>query len=331
MAVSRPPTLQRSPEGGWVVVSPTKRKQRPFLSQRWVKVSALSQAVLVALAVFGYFHTVIPVYQNQVLAEQKAKLEKENTDLSKTIENDKQTIAKYDAQIADLQKKLTLVTSEYETTIAAKTRAEQELSSARKEEVTLQNTLVQLKASLIFQSFMAFMVAELEAALPNATSAFAVINSPEGSDVMKTIHAYLGDPYLDTRNLIVSYFDPKNKLFYEPEVEDSIRNGVKKMFLDELDALSTKIAIPEHVFKDCENIVEAYRTNRKPIEKERESLNIADFKSFADYHQKFDKLSQSILNLQNSAMKQLEDLKATQYEVFTVMSLVLEGLKQLAK
>lgn len=53
---------------------------------QWIKrFSNISQIGLLCLGIFGYFYTVVPVYQNQRLQEQTAKLEVEKSTLEKSL------------------------------------------------------------------------------------------------------------------------------------------------------------------------------------------------------------------------------------------------------
>lgn len=53
---------------------------------QWIKrFSNISQIGLLFLGIFGYFYTVVSVYQNQRLQEQTAKLEVEKSTLEKSL------------------------------------------------------------------------------------------------------------------------------------------------------------------------------------------------------------------------------------------------------
>lgn len=51
------------------------------------RVGNLTQVGVLALAIFGYFYTVVPVFQNQKLQEDNAKLEIEKSKANKTLED----------------------------------------------------------------------------------------------------------------------------------------------------------------------------------------------------------------------------------------------------
>ena len=249
-------------------------------------------------------------------------------DLAASIEKGRQELANYGAQIADLERKSAVVQGQLAATAAEKSHAELELSSSKKEDRELRQSIVVTKIAHINESLAAFMFAKLAASIPNAASPFSVISTPEESDIRESIRAYLGDPYQDTRNLVVAYFDPANTVFNAPEVVDPLRAEIKSSLLEALDSLATTIVIPEHAFEDCKNIVETYRVKLKPIDEERKSLTFRT----PNYVSRLEEVSNQIMDLQKSAMKQLSDLKASQYGVFSVMPLVVrDAFQKVAK
>lgn len=76
---------------------PLRRNQRirllPAASQgnavdKWIQRAAnITQPALLALGIFGYFYTVVPVFQNQQLQEQTAKLELEKTQAQRQLDS----------------------------------------------------------------------------------------------------------------------------------------------------------------------------------------------------------------------------------------------------
>lgn len=95
------------------------------------RVSHVSQFVLVAFAIFGYFYTVRPIYQKEVLSEDIAKKEVELSKLKtamlssqKSIEQNKAlrkdtegSIAKLDLQYKESEEKLNSINHELKKTL----------------------------------------------------------------------------------------------------------------------------------------------------------------------------------------------------------------------
>jgi len=58
------------------------------------RISHLSQFVLVAFAIFGYFYTVRPIYQKELLSEDIAKKEVELKSLKNDLSNSREQLKK---------------------------------------------------------------------------------------------------------------------------------------------------------------------------------------------------------------------------------------------
>jgi hypothetical protein len=82
------------------VERPTTKKTRAALvANPWQALSALSNLGILVLAVAGYFLTVKPVYQKELLEEQTARMQKERLALTDQL-------AQLNAQVADAEKNL---------------------------------------------------------------------------------------------------------------------------------------------------------------------------------------------------------------------------------
>ncbi len=73
------------------------------------KLSHVSQIGLLALGVFGYFYTVVPVFQNQQLQEQTAKLELEKTALECEKSVSRQKLVMLKAQQYEVKQNIQLL------------------------------------------------------------------------------------------------------------------------------------------------------------------------------------------------------------------------------
>ena len=58
-----------------------KINQKKEKTSKWIIINSLSQFLLTILAIFGYFYTIQPIRQNQLLNEEKAFLQNEKNKL----------------------------------------------------------------------------------------------------------------------------------------------------------------------------------------------------------------------------------------------------------
>lgn len=84
---------------------------RPNQFDLWLtRAASASQPLVLALAGFGYFYTVLPVYQKEVLSEQIAAKELELAKLQRQIDSTGPTIARLQLEASGLQKKILTLT-----------------------------------------------------------------------------------------------------------------------------------------------------------------------------------------------------------------------------
>lgn len=112
-----PPTLPPLPP------APVSR-----LDLNLARASNLAQPLLLLLATFGYFYTVLPVYQKELLGEQIAGKELELARLQKEISKTSPTIEGLNRQIRELNERSTKIQREY---VASESAADN-LESKRK-------------------------------------------------------------------------------------------------------------------------------------------------------------------------------------------------------
>lgn len=100
----------------------------PRLDLNLARASNAAQPLLLLLAVFGYFYTVLPAYQKELLGEQIAAKELELARLQKEISNTSPKIEGLNRQIHDLNERSTKIQGEY----LASASAANQLESKRK-------------------------------------------------------------------------------------------------------------------------------------------------------------------------------------------------------
>ncbi|VAW13826.1 hypothetical protein MNBD_BACTEROID05-490, partial [hydrothermal vent metagenome] len=100
--------------------------------------SHVAQIVLVAVAVFGYFYTVVPVYQKDLLSEQISQkelelneLKQKISDFPKTIEVLKEKVQKHELQITKLKQKELIAKQSITNLLDEKNQLEHSLNKVR--------------------------------------------------------------------------------------------------------------------------------------------------------------------------------------------------------
>lgn len=102
------------------------------------RISHLSQFVLVAFAIFGYFYTVRPIYQKELLSEDIAKKEVELKSLKNDLSNSREQLQKKQESQSRLLSDIAALKRQY-------TISEQELDSINKELTASKNELEKQK------------------------------------------------------------------------------------------------------------------------------------------------------------------------------------------
>lgn len=86
---------------------PSPPPSAPNKIDLWLtRAASLSQPLVLALAVFGYFYTVLPVYQKEVLSEQIAAKELELAKLQRQIDATGPTMTRLQSEASGLQRKI---------------------------------------------------------------------------------------------------------------------------------------------------------------------------------------------------------------------------------
>jgi septal ring factor EnvC (AmiA/AmiB activator) len=136
-------------------LSHIRKPQATSSNVTWTVLSSIAQVVLTAVAVFAYFYTIRPVYQNQLLSEQKAKLElqqsaltKTNVELSASIQQSRQTIAQLDSQLAELNDKLGAAQANNEKEKATRASIQADLDKMRAVKDQLDKEMSETKAQV---------------------------------------------------------------------------------------------------------------------------------------------------------------------------------------
>jgi hypothetical protein len=196
-----------------------KKRRLPPKTKRGIDyyfqlVANISQVVLVALAIFGYFYTVVPAYQNQLLNEENAKLTKDNQSIVKENEIIK---GRYDLEILELKKKLDILENDYQT----KSRFYDSLNAEYERNIAE-------KEKSIKDAKNALAIIDLRSRLMNFRFELANISGSRSSEMMYSLFGALhgGSGALDNLrdNDIDSFVD---NVFKNPATY--VENGLRKI------------------------------------------------------------------------------------------------------
>jgi myosin heavy subunit len=301
----------------------------------WTILSALSQVGLLGLAMFGYFYTIRPVYQNQLLTEQKASLELEaqklqgkNDTLSKSIELKASQISRLSDQIESLTREKAATESRYKSAILETSRVQKNLEDVRKERQALDSNIEQTKIAYILESFESYIFARAAAKIATEATSLSVVEAKDASSMEDQLKAFLGDPYSESKNLIEDYFSETNVLFRATGIDpkDPLRFRIHDWFLTDLEKVKQTISISDEVVTECKKILIDYSAKRKTNDAERNKLHLKDFKSFSEYEARSSQLLSDLFALRDDTMKRLDELKKGQYDIFGVLQLLLSNM-----
>ena len=133
MNFSRRPRRTRTRNSQQVVIRNSSKPVDTWLG----RAASISQPLVLLLALFGYFYTVIPVYQKEVLSEQIAAKEIELARLQQKIDLTGPETARLQSEATSLQKKIVELNTQSELGTALN-------NSLRQRQATLESTNTQL-------------------------------------------------------------------------------------------------------------------------------------------------------------------------------------------
>lgn len=262
------------------------RKDATSKNDIWLlRLAHLSQVGLLALGLFGYFYTVRPVFQTQLLQEEVAQLEIDKTNSEKTLESLFKQETKVRGEIQTLHNKLTLARNDRE-------RLSFEIENLRKNEIVLRNHLKTLNRNLqltlteldisrwrifiqnfsliaTFTSIKTESLAGYETLIDNPKQYFASQkkNWPQPYQILMTTITIYEDKLKQTQNIPESYFNEirnmiekrkTNLLCEEPDLDEAYVNFVAEM--DELERL-----LPIRIQKKEAEIIKEYEKPGKRV------------------------------------------------------------------
>lgn len=214
--------------------------------------SQVSQIALVVLAIFGYFYTVVPVYQKDLLSEQISEKELQLSKLEKELENYPDKVANLNSQINGLQ-------SDVEQLENAKDHAASELAQIKLKrdelEKALHNVQVQ-KSSAELRLNKAYKNIYIEAFSYSASMEYVKRNNNiyeiiDGSRPKKELIGYFLTPY-DAIMAVINDGGSKSMEALEiipDQVKDDIHKEIKIKLSEHKYSLSTPLVDLESEFE----------------------------------------------------------------------------------
>jgi len=242
-------------------------------------VANFCQLGILVLAVFGYFYTVRPVYQNQKLNEENVKLLTENEKIKKDTIVLQQQIQPLSEKIQILQQKNTSLENQYSLTYQKLINLQQE-KKLREQEERIINDKEQIIAAINeFKNELCMVIGETRAqkdfnvissGLSNKTDDDVYYSRLKNTDEFISDYFYNPFSYIDTgilefrktiknfplkkQNIYFSYCDSlakiidkrKEELFFNEEIVSNIRDlliGYNKNRLDIEDSIEKETDI----------------------------------------------------------------------------------------
>ena len=224
--------------------------------------SQISQIALVFLAIFGYFYTVVPVYQKDLLSEQISEKELQLSKLEKELSN-------YPDKIVNLNSQINGLTSDVEKLESAKDHAASELAQIKlkrdKLEKELNNVQVQ-KSSAELRLSKAYRNIYIEAFSFSASMEYIKRNNNiyeiiDGSHPKKELIGYFLTPY-DAIMAVINNGGSKSMEALEiipRKVKDDIHKEIKIKLSEHKYSLSSPLV-------DLESEFEKFRHNMRNAE-----------------------------------------------------------------
>jgi Tfp pilus assembly protein PilN len=299
-------------------------------SDIWIILSTISQIGIFLLALFGYFYTIRPVYQNQMLSEKNSKLVMENTKLKKdnddlelninenikTIEKQTSKINFLDTELKELEEKNKLLENNYDELNA-------ELKEIRSEKIKLQNSLEKMKTSYLLEGLASYFYQKISANLINRVNSFELLNnSYNEEDVLN----YLGEPYKKTENIIEEYFNPNRVTLYN-NLNDEVSINLKSTLINILNQIKSDPSDIRTKISSIEMILDNYHTKKMQLKQKIDDLDSGEFNTYKDYKKEFDYLNNQYNELDKLTIEKIERIKEQQKNPISIMIEIIDRLE----
>lgn len=228
------------------------------------RISHVSQFVLVAFAIFGYFYTVRPIYQKELLSEDIASKQVELNSLGQELSKKNQQLkSQKDKElslldnIADLKKSFVLATDELNSIQLQVANSKLELDKQKKfiNALTVKNK--KYLSDTYFENFSGLVFRYY---LKKVYTAMAQDN--EITPDLNKVQDYLGTPY----DAIRSTLDSEDYNFFRSNknVPDSLKRVIRNYIESNLKKDKSKL---QGNTQELINILNAYKNKRDEIEK----------------------------------------------------------------
>lgn len=270
--------------------------------------SHISQVILVALAIFGYFYTVRPIYQNQLLAEEVSKKETRLNQLQKEIDN-------FNPQMQALRDKQAGLELEIENLQATKAQAELQIETIQAEKKSLELAINQTEKQLnkaqadvnsayrkiYIESFSAAVSWQFIINMNNKDNAFDILEKQDA----ESIKNHLTTPY-DAISAVLEDGNPQalEASSIVPERVKSILNESIKTVLEEHKHNLSRPLI------DIDSIINGYNTEIAASQADatlKNSFNVEIYEIKTKYFEKLSTANRNEMQRASDFMDQFYD------------------------
>jgi len=266
------------------------------------RASHVAQIVLVAVAVFGYFYTVVPVYQKELLSEEISQKEIELIKLKEEAQNFPQVIKELEDKTQGLEKSLTDLEQ-------AKAEAENSLAVILDEKAAIQSSLKKIRQQL--QSarngadeaykeiyLESFKGAVLFQYLKHKPSSYDILEKQEKS----SIDSFLVTPY-QAIQAVLDDGDPKtleSTRLVPTRIKDEQNSAIRAKLIEHKHVLSVPLV-------DIERLVSEYNIKMAKNDKDttpEDRFNEAQYRLTQEYAGRLSNASKGEMERSSQFMEQ---------------------------
>lgn len=220
--------------------------------------SHVAQIILVAVAVFGYFYTVVPVYQKDLLSEQISQKELELTELKtkisdfpKILESLKVKAQEHELQVIQLKQEELVAKQSVAKILGEKSQLERSLSEVRIALNSAKSAANKMHNNIYIESFSGAVMFQY---LKTSPSPYEILDKQE----MVAIDSFLVSPY----QAIITVINDGNPQtlasakLVPKRIKDAMNQRIKKQLLKHKHSLSIPLV-------DINRLIEDYNEKMK--------------------------------------------------------------------
>lgn len=266
------------------------------------RASHIAQIVLVAVAVFGYFYTVVPVYQKDLLSEEISQKEIELIKLKEESKNFPQVIKEFEDKAQGLEKSITELEqakAEAVNSLAVildeKTAIQNSLTKARQQLQSARNGADEAYKEIYLESFKGAVLFQYLKHMPNS---YDILEKQEKA----SIDSFLVTPY-EAIQAVLDDGDPKT-LESTRLVPNRIKNAQNSVIRAKLIEHKHVVSVP---LIDIEHLVSEYNIKMAENDKDatpEDRFNEAQYSLNKEYADRLSKALQAEMERSSQFMEQ---------------------------